>query len=86
MPHQQQFDLRFRHASGRDIASVNGGNIPAYSTLDLRYAWRFRPGWEVSLVGQNLLEKSHLEFWQDQLPAEQTEVERGWYAKIKAQF
>ena len=86
LPRQQQFDLWVRHASRRDIASVNGGNIPAYSTLDVRYAWRFTQGWEASLVGQNLLERTHLEFWQDQLPAEQTLIERGWYAKIKAQF
>lgn len=86
LPDHQQFDLWYRHSSRRDIANVNGGTVPAYSTLDLRYAWRFIPGWEASLVGQNLLEKSHLEFWQDQLPAEQTLIERGWYAKIKAQF
>lgn len=86
LPNRQLFDLWYRHTSGRDVASVNGGSVPAYSTLDFRYAWRFKPGWELSLVGQNLLENRHVEFWQDQLPAEVTQVERAWYGKIKAQF
>lgn len=83
---RRQFDLWYRYASGRDVASVNGGSVPSYETLDLRYSWRFQAGWEVSLVGQNLLEKRHVEFVQDQLPAEVTQVERGWYAKLKVQF
>lgn len=86
LPGHQQFDLWYRYVSRIAVASVNGGSVPSYSTLDLRYGWRFMPGWEIALVGQNLIDPRHVEFWQDQLPAEITQIERSWYAKLKVQF
>lgn len=35
---------------------------PAYSSLDLRLGWQLGPAWELSVVGQNLLDASHPEF------------------------
>ena len=36
--------------------------VPAYSELDLRLGYRIHRGWELSLVGQNLLHDRHQEF------------------------
>jgi iron complex outermembrane recepter protein len=36
--------------------------VPAYTELDLRLGWRVKPYWELSLVGQNLLDDRHQEF------------------------
>ena len=36
--------------------------IPAYTGLNLHLAWKFRPNWEASLIGRDLLEDRHREF------------------------
>jgi hypothetical protein len=36
--------------------------VPSYSSLDLRLGWGLRPGWELSVIGQDLLQGSHPEF------------------------
>jgi hypothetical protein len=35
--------------------------VPAYRELDLRLGWAVRGGWEISLVGHNLLHDHHSE-------------------------
>lgn len=59
--------------------------IPAYLTLDARAAWRPVPGWELALVGQNLLERRHLETVTDQTLARH-EVSRTVYGKVTWEF
>lgn len=49
--------------------------------LDLRYGWRLKDGTQVSLVGQNLLEDHHQEFY-GVLNEENTEVPRTFYVKL----
>jgi iron complex outermembrane recepter protein len=36
--------------------------VPAYTAVDMRYAWRARPSLELSVLGQNLFDPSHPEF------------------------
>jgi iron complex outermembrane receptor protein len=36
--------------------------VDAYTELDLRFGYRVRPGWNLSLIGTNLLHDRHLEF------------------------
>jgi iron complex outermembrane receptor protein len=36
--------------------------VKAYSELEARLGWRARPGWDVSLIGHNLLAPRHIEF------------------------
>ena len=36
--------------------------VPAYYEMDLRWMWALRPNTELSLIGQNLLHRSHVEF------------------------
>jgi iron complex outermembrane receptor protein len=53
----QQLDLTLRH-SGK----LKSPAVPAYTTLDLRYGWQVRPGIELALVGQNLMDRAHPEY------------------------
>jgi iron complex outermembrane receptor protein len=76
-----QVDVLWRHIDAvRSIPDiVTGEGIPNYSQLDVRIAWH---GWEqleVSVVGQNLLDKRHPEFG---TPEARGEIERGVYAKL----
>ena len=56
LPHGLAFDAFFRHVGERPAPTV-----PAYRELDLRLGWAVRGGWEISLVGQNLLHDHHSE-------------------------
>jgi iron complex outermembrane recepter protein len=61
--------------------------ISQYTTLDARLAWKPVKNLEISLVGQNLFERRHMEFKPESfvsfLP---TEVERGVYGKVTWRF
>jgi iron complex outermembrane receptor protein len=76
-----QIDGWLRYASRRE-----GINIPAYTQLDLRLAWRVSPGIELSLVGQNLLDDRHPEWVGDYIPTLTLDVQRAWYVKAKLTF
>ncbi|MBN8515812.1 TonB-dependent receptor [Accumulibacter sp.] len=82
---RQQFDLWLRYVSKLGGRSVPF-SIPAYTTLDLRYAWRPTRDLELSLVGQNLLDNQHPEFVPSLLPGQALEIERGVYVKASWQF
>lgn len=80
---RSQFDVWLRH-----VASTTwpGGSAPRYTTMDLRYAWRVLPGLELSVVGQNLLDRRHPEIIPFQLPSEPLQIQRSLYVKAKWQF
>src|SRR5450830_387679 len=52
-----QADLGLRH-----VGSLPDPHVPDYTELDARLAWQPYPNTEVSLAGQNLLHRSHVEF------------------------
>lgn len=52
-----QFDLTLRYSG-----SLPKPAVPAYYEMDARLMWALRPDTELTLVGQNLLHKSHVEF------------------------
>jgi iron complex outermembrane receptor protein len=60
--------------------------VPAYTALDLRYAWCPWPALELSIVGQNLLQRRHTEIVPDLLPSQTLQVQRALYLKAKWQF
>jgi iron complex outermembrane receptor protein len=76
-----QFDGWLRRTGG-----LEGGAVAGYNELDLRLAWRPVRDLEVSLVGQNLLHRQHLEWIGDYVPTPQLEIERAWYIKAKLAF
>jgi iron complex outermembrane recepter protein len=56
LPRGFAFDAFLRLAGERPTPRV-----PAYGELNVRVGWTARPGWELSVVGQNLLHERHQE-------------------------
>ncbi|MBI5937133.1 MAG: TonB-dependent receptor [Betaproteobacteria bacterium] len=73
---KHQFDLWLRH-----VSRVSYGDIPAYTTLDARYGWRPSKNFDLSLVGQNLLDERHPEFAMDFNLGQLIEVPRGVFLR-----
>ncbi len=72
-----ELDLDFRYVS----ALV--GQTPfvgAYSTGDIRFAWRFGGQFELSVVGQNLFQPAHGEYAGD--PGPLVGIKRNGYVKM----
>lgn len=67
------------------ISQLGSVSIDSYLNLTLRLGWRPRKDLELSLVGANLLDASHLEFVQEAY-AFPVEVERSIYGQVKWNF
>ena len=52
----------------RRVGRVGEGDIPAYTAVDLRYAWKLNRTFELAVVGQNLFDPLHLEYVSDVFP------------------
>lgn len=72
-----QLDLTYRYVSALPAPNQM---IPAYSTGDVHFAWRFRTGWEWAVVGQNLLQPWHAEYLGD--PGPVVGIVRNAYVKL----
>jgi iron complex outermembrane receptor protein len=57
LPSNLQFDAFVRY-----VGELPKPVTPAYAEATLRLGWDIRPGWELSIVGQNLLHDNHVEF------------------------
>ena len=79
LPHGLAFDAFFRHVGERPDPVV-----PAYRELDLRLGWAIRGGWEISLVGQNLLHDHHSELLPPSAP--QYDFRRGVFVRSAWHF
>ena len=79
LPHGFALDGVWRHADERPYPPVR-----AYSELDVRLGWTVRPGWEISLVGQNLLHDHHPEL--GSIQAVRYEFQRGGYLRSAWRF
>lgn len=86
LANRSQLDLWLRHVSRLAPTRPGAPGIAAHTTLDLRCAWRVRSGLELSVVGQNLLDRQHPEFVPDLLPAQPLQVQRAVLVKAKWQF
>ncbi|MEI8168451.1 MAG: TonB-dependent receptor [Rhodoferax sp.] len=71
-----QFDLWLKYTS-----RLSNPEVSAYTTLDMRYAFRIGRQAEISIVGQNLLDQRHLEFVGDYLPTQPSEIGRSLLIK-----
>jgi iron complex outermembrane receptor protein len=78
LPGQWQLD-----ADARYIGEIKNQQVPAYGEFDLRLAWQPAAAVQLSLAGQNLLHRSHVEFG---APASQHALERGVYGRIEWHF
>ena len=79
LPGRVSWDVIVRH-----VGALPQPYVPSYTELDLRVAWRAYDTLEVALVGQNLLDRQHLEFGTAS-PAT-AEVKRGFYGKATWRF
>jgi iron complex outermembrane receptor protein len=75
LPKHFELDAMYRYTSGLPQYTVG-----AYSTVDVRLGWHFGEGLDFSVVGQNLLRPSHVEFGGD--PGPLVGIKRGVYAKM----
>lgn len=80
-----QLDWRLRYVSDvrRSPDIVSGAGVDGYTELDVRLAWFATQELELSVVGQNLLHKRHIEFG---APAARGAIERGVYGKAVWRF
>ncbi|GJL77832.1 MAG: ligand-gated channel protein [Nitrospinaceae bacterium] len=79
LPYDLEFDTLFYYVSKNSVRK-----IPGYSRVDLRLGWRPTKSFELSLVGQNILDDSHLEL--TELLEKPTETERSFYVKATYNF
>lgn len=61
-------------------------NIDSYVELDVRLGWNLADNLELSLVGQNLLDKGHPEFREAGFDVPITEVQRSVFGKVLLRF
>jgi iron complex outermembrane receptor protein len=78
LPAGWEIDQMYRYASALPARAA-----AAYVTLDLRIARQFNRHFEVSLVGQNLLQDHHVEFGHD--PGPSVAIERSVFATVRWQ-
>ncbi len=86
---QTHCDFWLRYVDKLNVASVNAWSndwvVNDYVELDISLSWQISQQLKAQLVGQNLLNSSHLEFIQESFTA-RTELKRSIYAKINWDF
>lgn len=90
LPFNFEWDTSFYWVDGlRDIVQNSvpptNRNVEQYFRLDTRIGYRPTDGFEIALVGQNLLENRHAEFNDVQFN-QSTQIPRSAYAKITLRF
>ncbi|MDY6971150.1 MAG: TonB-dependent receptor [Thermodesulfobacteriota bacterium] len=81
LPGHLEFDVWCQYTDNLPTMEVG-----SYVSLDARLAWRPLEDFELSIVGQNLLDSHHPEFLPEFLDISPTEVERSLYGKITWHF
>jgi iron complex outermembrane receptor protein len=84
LPRDWQADAWLRYVD--ELPAQQMGHIERYLTLDLRLAWAAGKHLEVSLVGQNLLQRQHAEFGADLFNPTFGQVPRGVYGQVRWRF
>lgn len=81
LPGEVSISGSLRHASALGVA-----NIGAYTEVDLKATYQPKAGLDLSLIGQNLLHKRHLEFSEFGYPAPLSYVPRSIAAEVRYRF
>jgi iron complex outermembrane receptor protein len=71
---------------GRYVSGLPSFDIDAYGEMDAILRWSFKPGMEVRLAGQNLLNDHHPEYVSEYLNTLPTESERKGYVAVFCEF
>ena len=80
LPANLEFDSVVRYV---DALDQFGPTVPSYLSTDLRFAWHPSRHWEISVVGQNILDHQHPEFG---TPGSRQEIPRSVYGKVTWTF
>lgn len=83
---QWQWDVWLRHVAKLDGGTTGFDAVPAYTSLNMRLAWKPQPKLEISLVGQNLLNAAHPEFVMTNILSTPVLIQRGVYLKTDWKF
>ena len=70
----------------RYVDKLRSQNVDSYLTLDARIGWSLMKNLELSVTGQNLLNKHHLEYEQELYSTTPNEIERSVYGKVVWRF
>ncbi|MEY4768540.1 MAG: hypothetical protein RL637_1179 [Pseudomonadota bacterium] len=81
LPYHFELDTLFRY-----VDSVKYAKTPAYQTLDLRLAWKYKPNIEFVVIGQNILDNHHPEYTESISSIPQTEIQRSIFGKFSWTF
>lgn len=81
LPKNLEQDLIIRY-----VDRLRSLNVSSYFSLDARLGWRPVKSFELSVSGQNLLNKRHLEFIPDFISTSPTEVRRTFYGTVTWRF
>lgn len=77
LPYTTELDVWVRY-----VDRLPAVQIPAYTTMDVRVGWKPTRRIELSLVGQNLLDRRRPEFRESIVSFVPTEIQRAAYAKV----
>ncbi len=81
-----QWDAWLRRVGKLEGSTPGVDTVPAYTSLDMRLAWKADRDMEISLVGQNLLNASHPEIVMMNILSAPVRIERGVYVKLDWKF
>jgi iron complex outermembrane receptor protein len=81
LPNRVQLDAMIRY-----VDVLPAIRVESYIAMDLRIGWNPTENLELSLVGQNLFDKQHLEYRPSSIATQTTEIERGVYGKVTWRF
>lgn len=73
-------------AISRYVDRFTTQSVDDYLTLDLRLGWRPKENLDIALMGQNLLDDTHVEFDPTGVGSVPTRIQRGAYAKVTWRF
>ena len=82
--HQTDLDMWVRHVDQRDRPFLPP--LDAYTTMDLRMAWRPDSAIELALVAQNLLDSERTEYFSVAPTFQPAQTRRGVYGQIRLSF
>jgi iron complex outermembrane recepter protein len=82
LPKKFELDVTYRYVAALpgQTSDPAGPTVSAYSTADTRFGWRPNQSFELSFVGQNLLQDHHAEFGGDDGPL--VGIRRSFYGKV----
>jgi len=84
LPGKLTLDAALRYVDVlHNIANGVRGTVPSYVELDARLSWTPIDNLELSVVGQNLLDRQHPEFG---FPTSRHEIQRGGFVKVTWRF